>query len=109
MVNHPNRRKGYKRQRIVIPAGLAFADLKLTRENNGDVSFDTSVVRRIAEASGLDAEFFLSTDEDNAAGLIVAWYQDHRATGGAPDPTAEDLIAEARIEGDGGSHYPGRA
>lgn len=36
----------------------------------------------------------------------------HRAAGGAADPAAEDLIAEARIEGERGgglSHPHGRA
>lgn len=109
MVNHPNRRKGYQRKRITIPDGLAFADLKLARDSDGSVSFDTAVIVRICEASGIDPAMFLETAEDNIGGLIVAWYGEHRARGGAADPTAEDLIGEAGIEGERGSHPPGRA
>lgn len=76
------------------------------------VSFDWSVIDRICAASGLSPSLLRDGPEDNAASLIVAWYNAHRAGGGAPDPIAEDLIAEVRIEdehGGGFSHTPGRA
>lgn len=46
------------------------------------------------------------------AGLLMAWYRAHRSGGGALDPVAEDLIAEAAAEDAAGqpySHAPGRA
>ena len=95
--------------KIVIPDGLDFAALRLTRDPDGAVSFDTAVIHRICEASGLSADDILAQSEDVVGGLIVAWYGEHRSRGGAPDATAEDLIAEALIEGERGSHKPGRA
>lgn len=111
MTNHPNRRRGYGKRRsltVAIPAGLEFSDLKLRRESNGDVSFETAVLRRICEASSIDPEQILA-GEEAVSRLIVAWYGAHIKGGGAPDPTGEDLIAEAMIEGARGSHQPGTA
>lgn len=112
MTNHPNRRKGYGKRRalqITIPDGVSFADLKLRRESDGDVSFDIAIIRRICEASGIDPEQIHDADEDAVSGLIVAWYGAHIQIGGAPDLVAEDLIAEAMAEGERGSHKPGTA
>lgn len=36
--------------------------------------------------------------EDNVAGLIVAWYVEHRRHGGAIDPVEEQIIAEVEAE-----------
>src|SRR5574337_1959905 len=95
---------------VTIPHGIAFADLRLARDADGAVSLDRSVVERIELASGLPRGWAMQQPEDAVAGLIVAWYAHHRAAGGAADPAAEDLIAEARIEGERGgglSHPPG--
>jgi len=98
--------------RIAIPDDLDFAALRLARDAGGDVSFDAAVIARIEHASGLPEGFFMAQPEGTLAGLIVHWYGIHRASGGAADPVAEDLITEARIEderGGGISHQPGRA
>jgi hypothetical protein len=98
---------------IGIPAGLAFADLKLARDpQTGDVSFDQAVIEQICEANGLAPDHFMVRHEDALAELLTAWYRAHLAAGGAPDPVQEDLIAEAQAEderGGGLSHQPGRA
>lgn len=97
---------------IKIPADLDFSALRLARDADGAVSFDTSVIAQIEAASGLPAGFFMRQHEDAIAELISHWYARHRADGGAPDLVQEDLIAEARIEderGGGFSHEPGRA
>jgi hypothetical protein len=60
----------------------------------------------------MDVGMFKDAPEDNAAGLISAWYAEHLARGGARDATMDDLIAEAAAEdqhGGGFSHPPGRA
>lgn len=99
--------------RIIIPDTLDFSDLRLSRDPaSGDVNFDWGPIEAICHASGLDVAMLRDTDEGNVAGLIVEWYGAHRAAGGAPDPAAEDLIAETRAEdahGGGYSHQPGRA
>lgn len=92
-------------------ADLQFADLKLKREPDGAVTFDKEVIMRICADSGIDPSITLS-DEDNVAGIIVAWYAEHRAAGGDADPVADDLITETLAEDDHGgglSHPPGRA
>ncbi len=98
---------------ISIPLGMTFADLRLGRDSKtGDVSFDTSVIERIEQESGLPAGFFMGQHEDALASLITTWYSAHRAAGGDADPVAEDLLAEVRAENAAGqlySHKPGRA
>lgn len=98
--------------RVAIPDGLEFADLRLTREADGNVSFDWRVIERICVASGMPVELLRDGPEDNVAGLLIGWYQAHRQRGGAVDPVAEDLLAEVRAEDAAGqqlSHAPGRA
>ena len=98
---------------ISIPQGMAFADLRLSRDpDTGDVSFDTSVIERIERESGLPAGFFMGQPEDALAALLTTWYSAHRAAGGHADSVAEDLIAEVRAEDAAGQHHshkPGRA
>lgn len=97
---------------VAIPADLDFADLKLLRTADGDVSFSTDVISRIEAASGLPDGFFMSQPEDVLGELITKWYNAHRADGGPEDPIAEDLISEVRIENVAGQNVslrPGRA
>ena len=96
---------------IKIP-GISFTDLKLAREADGSVSFDTTVIERIEAESGLPAGFFMGRHEDALAALITTWYSAHRAAGGDADPVAEDLLAEVLAEDAAGQPYsyaPGRA
>lgn len=99
--------------RIVIPADVQFADLKLARDpKTGDMAFDWAPIERICAASGLDIHLFRDQPEDNIAGVLSMWYTQHRAAGGAPDLVMDDLIAEAAVEdarGHGLSYQPGRA
>jgi hypothetical protein len=98
---------------ISIPQGMTFADLRLARDpKTGDVSFDTAIIERIEQESGLPAGFFMGQPEDAVAGLITTWYSAHRAAGGDADSVAEDLLAEVRAEDAAGqpfSHKLGRA
>lgn len=98
---------------ISIPIGMAFSELRLERDSQtGDVSFDTAVIERIEQESGLPTGFFMGQHEDALASLITTWYSAHRAAGGDSDPVAEDLLAEVRAEDAAGqlySHKPGRA
>lgn len=97
---------------IAIPPGLSFADLKMARDADGMVSFDTSVIARLEAFSGLPEGHFLSRPEDELADLINQWYRAHLAAGGVPDPVQEDLIGEVHAEdaaGQHASHAPGRA
>ncbi len=98
--------------RVAIPEELDFDDLHLKREADGSVSFDWSVIEHICAASGMPVELLRDGPEDNVAGLMMAWYAEHRQRGGAADPVAEDLIGEVRAEDAAGqriSHAPGRA
>lgn len=85
--------------KLAIPEGVKFSDLKLTRNSStGDVSFDWGPIEAICDASGVDVRNFKECDEDNVGGLIVAWYESHRAAGGAVDQVAEQVIAEVEAE-----------
>lgn len=98
--------------RINIPGNLPFSALRLGRDPDGSVSFDTATIEAIEQASDLEPGFFMARPEEALAELIVGWYSQHRAQGGDPDPTAEDLLAEMCAEdkhGGGLSHQPGRA
>lgn len=98
---------------ISIPQGMAFSDLRLSRDpDTGDVSFDTTVIERIERESGLPEGFFMGQPEDALAALLTTWYSAHRAAGGHADTVAEELIAEVRAEDAAGQHHshkPGRA
>lgn len=98
---------------IVIPDDVQFSSLRLSRDTqSGDIELDWDPIARICAASGLDVAVFREAPEDNLAGLLTHWYRAHRAAGGAPDRTMDDLIGEADIEdthGGGLSYPPGRA
>lgn len=107
--------EAYMQQQLAsatIPDDIVFTDLKLARDPDGAVSFEWSVIERICRASGLSVELLQDGPEENLARLITRWYMVHREQGGAADPVAEDLIAEALLEeqhGQAVSHRPGRA
>ena len=97
---------------VLIPGDLSFTDLQLGRAADGSVSFDLAAIARVERASGLPEGYFAERPEDAVAELVTRWYSAHRAAGGAPDPIAEDLLAEMRAEdarGGGLSYPPGRA
>ena len=98
---------------LTIPANLDFSALGLARRaDTGGISFSWAPIEAICAANGIDVALFRAADEDNIAGLIITWYAEHRARGGAPDAVAEELVAEVLAEdqrGGGISHAPGRA
>lgn len=57
--------------KISIPDSLNFSDLRLTRDADGSVSFDWSVIEQVCEESGLDISVLRDGPEDNVAGLIL--------------------------------------
>lgn len=98
-------------QKVVVPEGVSFADLHLSRGPDG-VSFDWAPIEGVCEASGIDSAVYRDAPEGAVTGLLVAWYHQHLAHGGAHDAVADDLIAEVRAEDAAGqpySHKPGRA
>ena len=98
--------------KITIPSDLDFSALQLARDASGTVSFDWTPIERICAASGIDLAVFSDSAEDNVAGLVVAWYAEHRQRGGTPDAVAEDLISDMQVDYErcgGISHQPGRS
>lgn len=84
---------------FAVPDDFDFSTLKLSRDPvTGSIEFDWAPVEAICRASGVDPKIFREQPEDNVAGLIVAWYAQHRQNGGALDPVAEQLIAEVEAE-----------
>lgn len=97
---------------ITIPSDVAFSDLKLARDADGQVSFDWTPIERVCAASGIDVSLLRDSHEDSLAELLTAWYRNHLATGGMPDQVYVDLIGEVKAEDAAGQHYshaPGRA
>lgn len=85
--------------RVRIPDSIEFSALKLARDPvTGHVGFAWTPIEAICAASGIDVALFRDAPEDNVAGLIVAWYAEHRAHGGAQDLVAEQLLAEVQAE-----------
>lgn len=95
----------YRVQKITIPEGVEFSDLKLQQDHDGDVSFDLGVIKKVCQASGVPIEDFLESSEDNLAALIVHWYEAHLAQNGKPDPIAENLKNEVRLENELGQDF----
>lgn len=94
--SEPLDRPGLK---ISIPDDVDFAELRLTRDTaTGAVEFNWAPIEAICMASGIAPAVFTESHEDNVSGLIVQWYEAHRAQGGAADPVAETLIAEVLAE-----------
>lgn len=75
---------------VLIPSGLAFADLRLAMERNGDVTYDIDVVHRILSGSGLPSHF--GRREEWVFSLICGWY---RAAVDAGEPI--HLVPEALL------------
>jgi len=92
---YPARGKKMTELKLIIPAKVDFADLKLSRDPiTGAVSFDWLPIELICQESGIDSDIFRNTHEDNVAGLLVTWYERHIKAGGAADPVVEELLEE---------------
>ena len=92
--------------KIIFPPGVEFSDLRLCRDADGRVTFEWRPIAAICEASGLELTLFSEGPEDNVASLMVHWYHQHLANGGARDAIQDELIAETIF---GTSHMPGHA
>lgn len=82
---------------ITISSRIKFSDLDLAFYE-GDLSFKWEPIVAICAHNGLSVDIFKRGPEDNVVSLIWAWYAQHRAEGGAPDPVAEEYIAEVQAE-----------
>ncbi len=88
-----------KKMRVQIPEDLDFSALKLARDPvTLDISFDWRPIEAICALSGIDPAVFRESHEDNLATLLQAWYVEHLARGGAPDPVEEQILAEVQAE-----------
>jgi hypothetical protein len=78
---------------IEIRVDNSFEDLQLSRDPvTGMVAFDLEPVERLCDANDIDVDSFLT--DDNIGALLSVWYKAHLASGGAPDPVQEQLLAE---------------
>lgn len=88
-----------KKLKVVIPEGLDFSALHLYRDPiTLALQFDWAPIEQLCAASNIDIALFRDSPEDNVAGLVIAWYFEHRTRGGDPDPVAEQIIAEVEAE-----------
>jgi hypothetical protein len=96
---------------LFVPRNITFADLGLARATTGTITFNWWPLEAICDANGFDFEVFKEGHEDVGT-LLISWYLSHLEMGGDKDPTAEELIAEVRMECESGqdiSFAPGRA
>lgn len=84
---------------IAIPAGVAFSDLKLSRDPvTRALRFDWAPIEAVCDASGLDVGLFKESNEGNVIELLLTWYGFNLASGGARDTVMEQVIAEVEAE-----------
>ena len=110
MLSKLKNKKQQKMEKVAIPVGMDFSELRLARLPKGGVSFDWSVIERVCQASGLPVGLFQDAPEDNLSELIVGWYQAHLQQGGERNPVADDLFYEVLLEESADqpvSHQPG--
>lgn len=79
---------------MIIPGEVDFEDLHLSRDHDGELTFDWEPIEKICELSAVDIELFREGDTNALMGFILAWYQAHRAQGGPADAVAEELMSE---------------
>lgn len=82
---------------IRVPEDTNFADLKLVRDANGEVSFEWLPIKKICDASNIPFEVFKDGPINNALSLIMGWYDIHIQAGGERNAALDDIWAEARI------------
>lgn len=83
--------------KIIIPDNLSFSDLELSRDQNGLVSFNSQVIEQVCDFNELNCRMLFELDENAAIRLIVMWYAQHLAAGGAIHVVAEDLITKMEL------------
>lgn len=82
---------------IETPAGWRFSDLRLRREDNGDVSFDTDALRAVL-VNPSDYDWLMSHHEDALGEVLHRLYAASVEHLGAEDPVQETIIAEVLEE-----------
>lgn len=78
--------------RFSYPSSMCFSDLRLAREDKGDVSFDREGIERLCIRSGLPADFFWVSHEDALGDFLSIWYRDARSRGEPEDQVEEALV-----------------
>ena len=79
---------------LTIPDDFDFASLKLTRDPvTLDVEFEVDPIVEILEASRVDPWEQLEL-EGQLSAILIGLYSVHLERGGAPDPVAEQVLAE---------------
>lgn len=78
-----------------------FSVLHLTRDmDTEEIEFDEPALMAVVDAMGETIN-----GPDDVGRILHAWYNAHRAAGGAPDPVAEELFWEAVEEAESGFCY----
>lgn len=82
---------------ITIPEDITFDDLDLAYDAATDaVSMDASVLTRVLEANGLDADAIMH-DQQHQCRLLMSWYEAHLAAGGERDTIMDLFSADSEI------------
>ena len=79
-------------KRMKIPAGLAFGDLRLAIDpRTKQLKYRPEVLAPLFQANNLHLQKLFDS-EHLVEQVIGEWYVIHLATGGNPNPTAEQLL-----------------
>ena len=77
---------------LSIPEGVAFQDLKITRDSvTLDIEFEMTPINRILSHNGVDGA---NIDENIISALLISWYKADLSNGGQPHPVMEQIAAE---------------
>ena len=76
---------------LKLPAGYAFADLKIRRCEMDAIDLDMDLVELVCTINGLDFAKVCENPGPVVTTILTVWYKSHLAEGGQPDPLMEAL------------------
>jgi hypothetical protein len=76
---------------LKLPAGYAFADLKIRRCEFDAIDLDMDLVELVCNINGLDFAKVCENPGPVVTTILTVWYKSHLAAGGQPDPVMEAL------------------
>lgn len=77
--------------RVVLPYGVEFSQLGVTRSADGKINFQLAPLVLFCQRNGFDPVAIVESDE--GPGRIAGiWYFAHRLLGGAEDPLVEHML-----------------
>lgn len=83
--------------RATIPPGIELANLKLSIDPANGLTMDTTELKRLLVANGIDYEPFVREPCMGTFDLIASWYRAHLALGKPADPAFENFLKDDTV------------